>query len=73
MIIRKISIGEDYKSSMHYITGQEILGGKYKIHLIYLDDDSLSYKILVEKEQEVYLWKEFNNNMPVSVEYNMNF
>ena len=35
MDIRKISIGQDYKSSaMHYIVGQEILGGKYVIHLI---------------------------------------
>ena len=35
MDIRKISIGPDYKSSaMHYIVGQEILGSKYKIHLI---------------------------------------
>jgi len=33
MQIRKISIGPDYKSSaMHYIVGQEILGG-YKKYL----------------------------------------
>jgi len=73
MIIRKISIGNDYKSSMHYLTGQEILGGKYTIHLISFDENSQSYKIFVEKGEEVYLWKEFNKNMPVSIEYNMNF
>jgi len=73
MRIRKISIGDDYKSSMHYLTGQEILGGKYTIHLILFDDNSHSYKIFVEKEKEVYLWKEFNKNIPVSIEYNMNF
>jgi hypothetical protein len=73
MLIRKISIGADYKSSMHYLTGQEILGGKYTIHLISFDENSQSFKIFVEKEQEVYLWKEFNKNMPISIEYNMNF
>jgi hypothetical protein len=73
MLIRKISIGADYKSSMHYLTGQEILGGKYTIHLISFDEDSQSFKIFVETKKEVYLWKEFNKNMPISIEYNMNF
>ena len=59
MIIRKISIGTDYKSSaMHY-------------H-IRMEKDS-SIKIWIEKEGEVVLWKEFNPNMPVSIEYNINF
>jgi hypothetical protein len=73
MLIRKISIGADYKSSMHYLTGQEILGGKYTIHLISFDEESQSFKIFVETKKEVYLWKEFNKNMPISIEYNMNF
>lgn len=73
MIIRKISIGADYKSSMHYLTGQEVLGGKYIIHLITHDETTSSYKIYVQSGKEVYLWKEYNRNMPVSVEYNMNF
>lgn len=73
MIIRKISIGADYKSSMHYLTGQEVLGGKYIIHLITYDEATSSYKIYVQSGKEVYLWKEYNRNMPVSVEYNMNF
>ena len=35
MDIRKISIGSDYKSgAMHYIVGQDVLGGSHKIHLI---------------------------------------
>ena len=73
MIIRKISIGADYKSSMHYLAGQEVLNGKYMIHLITYDEKSLSYKIYVQSGTEVYLWKEYNHNMPISVEYNMNF
>jgi hypothetical protein len=74
MDIRKISIGQDYKSSsMHYIVGQEVLGGKYFIHLIQYVEHSDSYKIWIQQEDEVLLWKEFNSNMPVSVEYNINF
>lgn len=72
MQIRKISIGADYKSSaMHYILGQDVLGGGYKIHLI--DLDGAEYKIWIQKGDEVLLWKSFGPTMPVSVEYNINF
>jgi hypothetical protein len=72
MQIRKISIGADYKSSaMHYIVGQEVLGGGYKIHLIQADDNQ--HKVWVEKNNEVLLWKSFGPAMPVSIEYNINF
>lgn len=71
MDIRKISIGADYKSGMHYIVSQEVLGGSYNIHLIQEDMDS--YKIWVQKNDEVFLWKEFRKTLPVSVEYNINF
>lgn len=71
MDIRKISIGPDYKSSaMHYIVGQEVLGGDYVIHLIRSEDDGI--KIWIEKEDEVFLWKKFTISMPVSIEYNIN-
>jgi hypothetical protein len=73
MIIRKISVGSDYKSAMHYIVGQEVLNGNYTIHLIDYKLDSGSYVIYVESNDEVVLWKEFNANIPVSVEYNINF
>jgi predicted RNA-binding protein with PUA domain len=74
MDIRKISIGPDYKSSsMHYLAGQDVLNGEYFIHLIHYDRNSDSYKIWIERDGEILLWKEFNRNMPVSVEYNINF
>jgi len=75
MDIRKISIGADYKSSaMHYIVDQVVLGSQYHIHLIKQDLESDSVKIWVENQnQEIFLWKEFNNNMPISIEYNINF
>jgi hypothetical protein len=72
MDIRKISIGADYKSgAMHYIVGQDVLGGAYKIHLIQAEDNS--YKIWVIKNKEVFVWKEFLATLPISLEYNINF
>ena len=66
MQIRKISIGADYKSSaMHYIVGQEILGGNYTIFLIEYDVDQESYFIFIKKKDEIIPWKSFNKNVPI--------
>jgi hypothetical protein len=75
MDIRKISIGSDYKTNaMHYIANQEVLGAKYMIHLIKHIESNNSIKIWIENKQgEVFLWKEFNSNIPISIEYNINF
>ena len=75
MDIRKISVGADYKSSaMHYIVNQEIFNGNYYIHLIKHISESNSIKVWIENKQgEIFLWKEFNSNMPGSIEYNINF
>jgi hypothetical protein len=74
MDIRKISIGPDYKSgAMHYIVGQNILNDSHTIHLIQQDKDNGNIKVWIERDNEVYIWKEFNGNMPVSIEYNINF
>lgn len=74
MQIRKISIGSDYKSSaMHYIVGQEILGGNYNIFLIEYESDQESYVIYIKRKDEILPWKSFNKNVPVCVEYNINF
>ena len=74
MDIRKISIGSDYKSgSMHYIVGQPVLGGEYKIHLIQAKEDSQSYKLWVIENEELFVWKEFLYTLPITLEYNINF
>lgn len=58
---------------MHYIQGQDVLNGDYKIHLIQYVKDSDSYCIWIQRKDELLLWKQFNKNMPVSIEYNINF
>ena len=74
MDIRKISIGADYKSgAMHYIVGQDVLGSNYQIHLIQHDHEKDPYKIWIIKNEEILLWKEFKNTLPISLEYNINF
>ena len=74
MDIRKISVGPDYKSgAMHYLVGQDVLNGSYKIHLIQFDEIKKSFKIWIIKSNEVVLWKEFTSQIPISIEYNINF
>ena len=75
MDIRKISIGTEYKTNaMHYIVGQKVLGDNYEIHLIKFDEKKNSLKIyIINLKEEVVLWKEFNSQIPISIEYNINF
>lgn len=72
MIIRKISLGTDYRESMHYLHGQVVLQGNYKIHLI-RQVDTGDIEIFIEKENEVLLWKKINANVPFVVEYSIDF
>ncbi len=75
MDIRKISIGPDYKGgAMHYIVGQRVLGDTNEIHLIKLNSKKDSIRIyIINEKKEIVLWKEFNDTMPISIEYNINF
>ena len=57
-LIRKISIGKDYKNdAMHYAVGQEV--DKFSVY--------------IKKGKSVLPWKDFNKNMAVSVEYNLQY
>ena len=70
-IIRKITIGKDYKNeSMHYAVEQEVYGG-HKICDIIEEEDK--YSIYIRKEDIVIPWKAFNKNMAISVEYNLEY
>lgn len=68
--IRKISVGVDYKNSMHYVVGQQVLSD-YNIHAIMSTENG--YVIWIEKGDEILCWKEININVPVIIEYNINF
>lgn len=72
-IIRKISIGADYKNdAMHYSVGQEVYGGHIISHILLEEKDS-SYNIYIKKNDEVLVWKKFNSNMAISIEYDLHY
>ena len=72
-IIRKISIGSDYKNdAMHYSVGQQVYGG-HEIADILFDNKDNSYNIFISKKDEVLPWKKFNSNMAISVEYDLEY
>ena len=75
MIIRKLSIGPDYKSgAMHYLVGQEVLNANFEIHLIKFNPSDSTYYIYIHnKEDEILLWKSFSATMPIAIEYNISF
>ena len=70
-LIRKISIGKDYKNeAMHYSVGQEVYGG-HIINAIVEDEDK--YSIFIEKGNDIIPWKDFNKNMAIAIEYNLEY
>ena len=70
-LIRKISIGQDYKNeAMHYSVGQEVYGGHTICDIL---EEEGTYKIFIKKNDEILPWKHFNANMAVSVEYNLDY
>ena len=72
-VVRKISIGSDYKNdAMHYAVGQQVYGGHIISAILYSADDS-SYSIYIKKKDEVMPWKKFNSNMAISVEYDLEY
>ena len=70
-LIRKITIGKDYKiDAMHYSVGQEVYGGHTICDII---EENEKYSIYIKKNKEVMPWKDFNKNMAVSIEYNLEY
>ena len=69
--IRKISIGRDYKdNAMHYSIDQEVYGGHIICDII---EEENKYLVYIKKNDEVLPWKEFNKNMAITVEFNLEY
>lgn len=70
-LVRKISIGRDYKNdAMHYSIGQEVYGGHIIDNII---EEENKYSIYIKKNNELIVWKDFNKNMAIAVEYNLEY
>ena len=70
-IIRKITIGTDYKDGMHYFVDQKVTSS-HKIHAIVEDEDC--FIIWLENDdKELLMWKKVNKPYSVVVEYNLYF
>jgi hypothetical protein len=72
-VIRKISIGSDYKNdAMHDSLNHSVYGGHEISHILFDENDN-SYNIYIKKQDEVMPWKKFNSNMAISVEYDLEY
>jgi hypothetical protein len=70
-LVRKISIGRDYKNdAMHYSVGQEVYGGHIICDII---EEDHKFSVYIKKKDEVLPWKDFNKNMAIAVEYNLEY
>ena len=70
-LIRKISIGKDYKNdAMYYSVGQEVYGGHTICDIV---EEKDKFSVYIRKGKDVLPWKDFNKNMAVSVEYNLQY
>ena len=70
-MIRKISIGLDLLKAMHYVVGQQVLDKSYSIDTIRYE--GLDIVIYIKKEDEIVKWKSLNANVPVTIEYKIDF
>jgi predicted metal-dependent RNase len=70
-MIRKISIGLDLLKAMHYVVGQQVLDKSYTIDTIRYE--GLDIVIYIKKEDEIVKWKSLNANVPITIEYKIDF
>ena len=55
---------------MHYSVGQEVYGGHTICDIV---EEGDKFSIFIKKEQEILPWKDFNKNMAIAVEYNLEY
>jgi len=70
-LIRKISIGKDYKNeAMHYAVGQDVYGGHTICDIV---ENEENFSVFIKKDDDIIPWKDFNKNMAIAVEYNLEY
>lgn len=70
-LIRKISIGRDYKSdAMHYSIGQEVYGGHIIENII---EEENRFSVYIKKDSELMPWKDFYKTMSIAIEYDLQY
>jgi hypothetical protein len=69
-LLRKLSIGPDYKNAMHYTVGQSVYGGHTLVDIVETEE---KYILYIKKGNEVKEWKSFNHNMAIATEDNIDF
>lgn len=72
MIIRKISVGPDFKNSMNYSVGQRVISDDFSVSEILKDDTGITIWVQ-NKNSEKMAWKHINMNMPVVIENDLAF
>lgn len=70
-MIRKISIGNDLLNAMHYVVGQSVLDKSYIIDTIRYEQEHIV--IYIKRGDEILRWKSMNGNVPVTIEYKIDF
>ena len=55
---------------MHYSVGQEVYGGHKICDIL---ESETKYSVFITKGKDVLPWRDFNKNMAVSVEYNLQY
>ncbi len=56
---------------MHYVVGQQVLDKSYSIDTIRYE--GLDIVIYIKKEDEIVKWKSLNANVPITIEYKIDF
>jgi len=70
-LIRKISIGRDYKNdAMHYSIGQEVYGGHIIENII---EEENRFSVYIKKDSELMPWKDFYKTMSIAIEYDLQY
>lgn len=70
--VRRLTVGPDYKTGMHYIVGNEVMGGKAIISDIVKNKNGYWEVWIKNPVEGIMKWKSFEN-VPVHIEHDCEF